>query len=166
MEERIVVLGEISEFLIEFCNHLISKKLEVFVALRKNQELSKLKEIEGKISLIKHNDKVDEIKFILKSIEPQIIYNLYGVTNKNDLNELIEKVFFKNILLLEELKGSNNSILINVIERTERDEKGNPLSIYTAIVDSLNKVNKFYGDFYKIQTSITYRDEYEERVKV
>ena len=68
--------------------------------------------------------------------------------------------------MLEELKESNNSILINVIERTESDEKGNPLSIYTAIVDSLNKVNKFYMDFYKIQTSITYRDEYEERVKV
>lgn len=166
MEERIVVLGEISEFLIEFCKLLISKKLEVFVALRKNQELSNLKEIEGKISLIKYNDEVDEIKFILKSIEPQIIYNLYGVTNKNDLKELIEKVFLKNILLLEELKESNNSVLINVIERTESDEKGNPLSIYTAIVDSLNKVNKFYRDFYKIQTSITYRDEYEERVKV
>ncbi len=165
MEERIVILGEISEFLIDFCKYLLSKNLEVYVALRKNLEPTRLKEIEGKISLIKYNDEVDEIKFILKSIEPQIIYNLYGVTNKNDLKELIKKVFLKNILLLEELIESNNSVLINVIERTERDEQGNPLSIYTAIVDSLNKVNKFYRDFYKIQTSIVYRDEYEESMK-
>ncbi|MCF0148011.1 MAG: hypothetical protein HUJ77_06380 [Clostridium sp.] len=166
MEKRIVVLGEISEFLIEFCKDLISRNLEVFLALKKNQELSMLKEIEGKVSLIKYNDEVDEIKFILKSIEPEIIYNLYGVNNKKELKELIEKVFLKNILLLEELRESNNSILINVIEKTERDEKGNPLSVYTAVIDSLNKVNKFYRDFYKIETSTTYIDEYKQALKI
>lgn len=166
MEERIVVLGEINEFLIAFCKYLISKELEVYVALRKNQGLPKLKDIEGKISLIKYNDEVDEIKFILKSIEPQIIYNLYGAINKNDLKGLIEKFFLKNILLLEGLRESNNSLLINVIERTERDDKGKPLSIYTAIVDSLNKVNKFYRDNYKIEARTKYRDEYENTIKV
>ena len=166
MEDRIVVLGEISEFLIDFCRYLVSLDLEVYVALRKNNEFSKLNEIEGKISLIKYNDEIDEIKFILKSIEPKIIYNLYGVINKDDLKELIEKFFLKNILLLEELRGSNNSILINVIEREYRDKMGNPLSTYTAILDSFNKVSKFYMDSYKIETKIKYKDEYEKIIKI
>lgn len=165
MEERIVVLGEINEFFIDFCKYLISKELELYVALRKNQKLSKIKEIEGKISLIKYNDEVDEIKFILTSIEPKIIYNLYGTINNNDLKGLIEKFFLENILLLEGLRESNNSLLINVIERTERDVNGKPLNIYTEIVDSLDKVNKFYKDNYKIQAITKYRDEYDNTIK-
>ena len=162
MEERIVILGEINEFFIAFCKYLISKELEVYVALSKNQGLSKLKDIEGKISLIKYND---EIKFILTSIEPKSIYNLYGPINNNDLKGLIEKFFLKNILLLEGLRESNNSLLINVIERTERDAEGKPLSIYTEIVDFLDKVNKFYRDNYKVEVRTKYRDEYENTIK-
>ena len=162
MEERIVILGEINEFFIAFCKYLISKELEVYVALSKNQGLSKLKDIEGKISLIKYND---EVKFILTSIEPKIIYNLYGPINNNDLKGLIEKFFLKNILLLEGLRESNNSLLINVIERTERDAEGKPLSIYTEIVDFLDKVNKFYRDNYKVEVRTKYRDEYENTIK-
>ena len=165
MEERIVILGEINEFFIAFCKYLISKELEVYVVLSKNQGLSKLKDIEEKISLIKYNDEVDEIKFILTSIEPKIIYNLYGSINNNDLKGLIEKFFLKNILLLEGLRESNNSLLINVIERTERDAEGKPLSIYTEIVDSLDKVNKFYRDNYKVKVRRKYRDEYENTIK-
>ena len=37
MEERIVILGEINEFFIAICKYLISKELEVYVALSKNQ---------------------------------------------------------------------------------------------------------------------------------
>lgn len=165
MEERIVILGEINEFFIAFCKYLISKELEVYVALSKNQGLSKLKDIEGKISSIKYNDEVDEIKFILTSIEPKSIYNLYGPINNNDLKGLIEKFFLKNILLLEGLRESNNSLLINVIERTERDAEGKPLSIYTEIVDFLDKVNKFYRDNYKVEVRTKYRDEYENTIK-
>lgn len=104
MEERIVILGEINEFFIAFCKYLISKELEVYVALSKNQGLSKLKDIEGKISLIKYNDEVDEIKFILTSIEPKSIYNLYGPINNNDLKGLIEKFFLKKHIIIRRIK--------------------------------------------------------------
>lgn len=166
MESRTIVLGDSNEFLVEFCKYLISRDLEVYLALRKNQELSKLKEIEGDITIIKYNDDLDEIKFLLNSIEPKLIYNLYGLQHKTDLKNLIEKNYFSNILLLEALKTSNSTMLINLIERTQRDDKGNPLSLYAAIVDSLKKVNLFYKDFYKIEIITKYRDEYEKSIKI
>ena len=55
--------------------------------------------------------------------------------------------------------------MINVIERTERDAEGKPLSIYTEIVDFLDKVNKFYRDNYKVEVRTKYRDEYENTIK-
>lgn len=166
MESRIIVLGESNEFLVDFCKYLISRNSEIYLALKKNQELPKFKEIEGYITIIKYNDDLDEIKFLLNSIEPKLIYNLYGIQHKTDLKHLIEKNYLSNILLLEALRASKSTMLINLIERTQRDDKGNPLSLYSAIVDSLNNINLFYKDFYKIETITKYRDEYESSIKI
>ncbi|MDV4149471.1 NAD-dependent dehydratase [Clostridium sp. AL.422] len=160
MKARIMVVGDNDGFSVELCKYLISRDLEVYLAVKKNQDLTKFHEIEKFITIIKYNDDLDEIKFILQSIEPNFIYTLYGLQHKTDIKNLIEKSYFKNILLLESLKTFKSIVLINLIERTERDEKGNPLNIYTAIVDSFSKVALFYKNIYKIETITTYKDEY------
>ena len=160
MKSRIMVVGESDVFSVEFCKYLIAKGLEVYLVIRKNQDLSKFKEIEKLITVIKYNDDLDEIKFILKSIEPDFIYNLNGLQHKDDFRDLIEKNYLRNILLLESLTIFSDIVLINLIDRTERDDNGNPLNIYTAIVDSIKKVALFYNDFYKIKTITKYKDEY------
>ena len=38
MEKRIIVLGEIDEFLMKFCNYLVSNNVEVYLALRKKKK--------------------------------------------------------------------------------------------------------------------------------
>ena len=86
--------------------------------------------------------------------------------HKNDIKDLVEKSYLNNILLLEALRTSNSTMLINLIERTQRDEDGNPLSIYTAVIDSLKKIILFYKDFYKIETITKYKDEYESSFKI
>ena len=162
MEKRIIILGEVDEFLKKFCNYLISKDIEIYLALRKNEDLYDLDGIDGKISIIKYSDELEEVKFLLKSIEPEIIYNLYGLISKSDLNELIEKFFLKNILLLEALKTSNSIKFINLVERIEKDKNEVPLNLYAAIIDSFNKVNLYYRYSYNIETKTKYRDEYEK----
>lgn len=165
MKARAIVLGEIDEFLVNFCKYLISKDLEVYLALNKNQELSNLIKLDEYITIIKFNDSLEEVKFLLNSIEPKTIYNLYGLQHKDDLKDLIEKNYSNSIVLLEAIRSSKSTMLINLIERTKRDEKGNAISIYTAILDSFNKVSRYYKDFYNIETLTIFRDEYKTLIK-
>lgn len=165
MKARAIVLGEIDEFLVNFCKYLISKDLEVYLALSKNQELSDLIKLDEYITIIKFNDSLEEVKFLLNSIEPKAIYNLYGLQHRDDLKDLIEKNYSNSIVLLEAIRSSKSTMLINLIERTKRDEKGNPISIYTAILDSFNKVARYYKDFYNIETLTIFRDEYKTLIK-
>lgn len=161
MKSRAIVLGETNDCLLEFCKYLMSKDLEVYLALKKNQEFITLRDIENPITIIRLNDDFEEIKFLLNSIEPNVIYNLYDLEHKIELKELLEKSYVNVILILEALRTSHNTKLINLIEKTQRDEKGNPLTLQTAVLDSLNKVTKFYNDFYNIQTLIKFKDEYK-----
>lgn len=161
MKSRAIVLGEINDYLFEFCKYLIANDLEVYLAIKKNQEFITLKDIDNPITIIRFNDDFEEVKFLLKSIEPKVIYNLYSLEHKSELKELLEKSYVNVILLLEALRTSHNTKLINLIDKTQRDEKGNPLSLYTAVLDSLNKVTNFYNDSYNIQTLIKLKDEYK-----
>ena len=161
MKSRAIVLGEINDYLFEFCKYLIANDLEVYLAIKKNQEFITLKDIDNPITIIRFNDDFEEVKFLLKSIEPKVIYNLYSLEHKSELKELLEKSYVNVILLLEALRTSYNTKLINLIDKTQRDEKGNPLSLYTAVLDSLNKVTNFYNDSYNIQTLIKLKDEYK-----
>lgn len=161
MKSRAIVLGEINDYLFEFCKYLIANDLEVYLAIKKNQEFITLKDIDNPITIIRFNDDFEEVKFLLKSIEPKVIYNLYSLEHKSELKELLEKSYVNVILLLEALRTSYNTKLINLIDKTQRDEKGNPLSLYTAVLDSLNKVTNFYNDSYNIQTLIKFKDEYK-----
>ena len=161
MKSRAIVLGEINDYLFEFCKYLITNDLEVYLAIKKNQEFITLKDIDNPITIIRFNDDFEEVKFLLKSIEPKVIYNLYSLEHKSELKELLEKSYVNVILLLEALRTSNNTKLINLIDKTQRDEKGNPLSLHTAVLDSLNKVTNFYNDSYNIQTLIKFKDEYK-----
>lgn len=165
MKARAIVLGEVDEFLVNFCKYLISKDLEVYLALNKNQELSDLIKLDKYITIIKFNDSLEEVKFLLNSIEPKVIYNLYGLQHKNDLKDLIEKNYSNSIVLLEAIRSSKSTMLINLMERAEKDENGNPLSVYTAILDSFNKVARYYKDSYNIETLIIFRDEYKTLIK-
>lgn len=161
MKSRAIVLGEINDYLFEFCKYLIANDLEVYLAIKKNQEFITLKDIDNPITIIRFNDDFEEVKFLLKSIEPKVIYNLYSLEHKSELKELLEKSYVNVILLLEALRTSHNTKLINLIDKTQRDEKGNPLSLHTAVLDSLNKVTNFYNDSYNIQTLIKLKDEYK-----
>lgn len=161
MKSRAIVLGEINDYLFEFCKYLIANDLEVYLAIKKNQEFITLKDIDNPITIIRFNDDFEEVKFLLKSIEPKVIYNLYSLEHKSELKELLEKSYVNVILLLEALRTSHNTKLINLIDKTQRDEKGNPLSLHTAVLDSLNKVTNFYNDSYNIQTLIKFKDEYK-----
>lgn len=161
MKSRAIVLGEINESLMEFCRYLIKNDLEVYLVLKKNQEFITLNDMENPITIIRLNDEFEEIRFLLNSIEPKVIYNLYGLEHKNELKELLENSYVNVILFLEVLRTSHNTKLINLIDKAQRDEEGNPLSLHTAVLDSLNKVTKFYNDFYNIQTLIKFKDEYK-----
>lgn len=161
MKSRAIVLGEINDYLFEFCKYLIANDLEVYLAIKKNQEFITLKDIDNPITIIRFNDDFEEVKFLLKSIEPKVIYNLYSLEHKSELKELLEKSYVNVILLLEALRTSHNTKLINLIDKTQRDEKGNPLSLHTAVLDSLNKVTNFYNDSYNIETLIKLKDEYK-----
>ncbi|MGG7058294.1 NAD-dependent dehydratase [Clostridium nigeriense] len=161
MKSRAIVLGEINESLLEFCKYLIKNDLEVYLALKKNQEFITLKDIENTIPIIRFNDEFEEIRFLLNSIEPKVIYNLYGLEHKNELKELLENSYVNVILFLEALKTSHNTKLINLVDKIQRDDKGNPLTLHTAVLDSLNKVTKFYNDFYNIQALVKFKDEYK-----
>ncbi len=161
MKSRAIVLGEINDYLFEFCKYLIANDLEVYLAIKKNQEFITLKDIDNPITIIRFNDDFEEVKFLLKSIEPKVIYNLYSLEHKSELKELLEKSYVNVILLLEALRTSHNTKLINLIDKTHRDEKGNPLSLHTAVLDSLNKVTNFYNDSYNIETLIKLKDEYK-----
>lgn len=161
MKSRAIVLGEINDYLFEFCKYLMDNDLEVYLAIKKNQEFITLKDIDNPITIIRFNDDFEEVKFLLKSIEPKVIYNLYSLEHKSELKELLEKSYVNVILLLEALRTSHNTKLINLIDKTQRDEKGNPLSLHTAVLDSLNKVTNFYNDSYNIETLIKLKDEYK-----
>lgn len=104
MKSRAIVLGEINESLLEFCKYLIKNDLEVYLALKKNQEFITLKDIENTIPIIRFNDEFEEIRFLLNSIEPKVIYNLYGLEHKNELKELLEDSYVNVILFLEALQ--------------------------------------------------------------
>ena len=92
MKDRVLIIGEVNEFLTSLCKYLNLNGYEVFLAINKNQEISNYQRLERMLTIIRFNDSLEEIKFIISSIEPIYIYNLYGMEYKKDVKYLMEKI--------------------------------------------------------------------------
>ena len=69
------------------------------------------------------------------------------------------------MLLLETIKEYKDINLINIIEERESNINGDSVDIYSTILDSVNKVIKYYKDVYGIETLIKSKYEYNEIIK-
>ncbi|WP_291650913.1 NAD-dependent dehydratase [Clostridium sp.] len=159
MKDRAIIFGSSDNFLVYFVKYLILNNVEVYLILRKNEEIPIIKDIEKDVIVIRFDGNIEYLKLILKSIEPKVIYNLYEL-NRDDKYEVIDLVninYLNVILILEALTTAGDVKLINLVNKSKIDEEGNSLDLYSAVQKSLESIILFYKNRYSIDSSIVFK---------
>lgn len=152
MKDRVIIFGSSDNFLLYFVKYLILNNIEIYLMLRKNEEIPIIKDIEKDVTIIRFDGNIEYLKLLLKSIEPKVIYNLYelNLDDKYEIRDLINSNYLNVILILEALITSTNTKLINLVSKSKIDEKGNPVDLYSAVQKSLESITMYYKNIYNI----------------
>ncbi|MDU4738715.1 MAG: NAD-dependent dehydratase, partial [Clostridium sp.] len=110
MKDRAIIFGSSDNFLIYFVKYLILNNVEVYLILRKNEEIPIINDIEKDVTVIRFDGNIEHLKLLLKSIEPKVIYNLYELKreDKYEITDLVNINYINVILILEALTTARN----------------------------------------------------------
>ena len=159
MKDRAIIFGSSDNFLIYFVKYLILINVEVYLILRKNEEIPIINDIEKDVTVIRFDGNIEHLKLLLKSIEPKVIYNLYELKreDKYEITDLVNINYINVILILEALTTARNVKFINLVSKGKIDEEENSLDLYSAVQKSLESIILFYKNIYSIDSSIVFK---------
>ena len=78
MKRKIILLGMSDEILVYLIKYFKLNNSEIYLVLSKDEETPLLNEIEKDVVVVKIDNNLNQIKVLLKSVDPDIIYNFYG----------------------------------------------------------------------------------------
>ena len=159
MKRKIILLGMSDEILVYLIKYFKLNNSEIYLVLSKDEETPLLNEIEKDVVVVKIDNNLNQIKVLLKSVDPDIIYNFYGscTESNNEIENLVENIYLRTILFLEVLAHFNRIKFVNLINRDIKFNDKTLLEIYKVIESLIIEKSEYYKNYYSTNVITKYR---------
>lgn len=148
MIKKVVLLGCDDWFLVYFSKYLILNGSEVYIIVKKDDDVKVLDNIGNGVVINRYDGNVDHLSLFFKSIDADIVYNLSYIskecTENIDFNGMIYNNYSFVLDILEALTESCKTKFVNLVDKKDLDEKGIANDIYSAIGKSMESVIDYY----------------------
>ncbi|MGL5379528.1 NAD-dependent dehydratase [Clostridium sp.] len=148
MLKKVVLLGSDDWFLVYFSKYLILNGSEVYIIVKKDDDVKVLDNIGNGVIINRYDGNIDHLALFFKSIDADIVYNLSYISkdNKEDvhLNEMIYNNYLFILDILEALTESSKTKFVNLVDKKDLDENGVANDIYSAIGKSMETIINHY----------------------